>query len=144
MTSPAVRAGLTPVSTGILLGVVNVVVISLGMSVAAHDPHSPINLGVGTFVFVFGIMPGVFAGAVLGLVAEVLTRRPRWLRLVALVVPAVGIVALVSYPFDLQTYVPVASIPTLVATLILERATRHQEPELVPAARVESSARAGR
>ncbi|HSD86345.1 MAG TPA: hypothetical protein VLB44_02485 [Kofleriaceae bacterium] len=144
MTSPAVRAGLTPVGTGILLGVLNVLVISLGMSVAVREPHTPLNVGVGMFVFLFGIMPGVIAGAVLGLVAELLTKRPRWLRLVVLVLPAVGIVALVAYPFNLQTYVPVASIPTLVATLILERATRHQEPQVVPAARVESSVRIAR
>ena len=144
MTSPAVRAGLTSVATGIMLGVINVVVISLGMSVAAHDAHSPIDLGVGMFVLVFGILPGVLAGAVLGLIAEILTKRPRWLRLLVLVVPAVGVVALVAYPFNMQMYVPVSSIPTLVATLILERATRHEEPQVVPAARVESSARVGR
>jgi energy-converting hydrogenase Eha subunit C len=71
---------------------------------------------------------------VLGLVAGVLRVRPV-LRIAILLLPAVGVVALLGNAFELDELIAPACIPTAVGILLLERSTRPRAPDL-PSARV--------
>ena len=118
---------------GVVLGAANVLVIGIGIGVLRQD------LGLTPAVIMYGGIPGLFAGAVLGVVAQCTEARPPWLRAVVLAVPAVGLVVFLAALFEvfgMYAYVPVACIPTIVAALILERWTRRPPPAPVPVARV--------
>ena len=103
---------------GIAVALANVLVIALAMGVAAHDA------AVTLLVTVYGGIPAMVLGAVLGWLAGVsATRSPRW-RVVLIALPAFGLVAVLAAIFWFTAAVPVACIPTLVAALVLERWTR--------------------
>jgi hypothetical protein len=135
--------GMTPVGSGLMLGLLNVLVISIGLGVSTGASEAA---QVAMLVFIFGVIPGITLGGLLGLIAQAIRGWPSWLRMALLSLPAVGLVALLASPFGLMQYVVAACIPTLVATLILEKYTRFREDPAVPVAvaRVESSARAAR
>jgi hypothetical protein len=105
---------------GVLLGMFNVLVISAGMGIAAHEP------GVAFFVFMFTIIPGVFAGAILGALADASARRAPALRYISLGGFALAVLSALASFFDLMDYVPLAAIPTAVAVILLEGATRRR------------------
>jgi ABC-type dipeptide/oligopeptide/nickel transport system permease subunit len=115
---------------GIVLGAANVLVIAIGMGVTAHDS------AVISLVIVFGCIPGLVAGAVLGGVARWTDTRSPWLRATLLAVPGMGVVLFLAAAFDMYDFFLVACIPTLIAALILERWTRRAPAPPVPVATV--------
>jgi hypothetical protein len=109
---------------GIALGLANLLVIAIGIAP-----------GMILFIMLFGGIPAVVAGGLLGMLAGLTARRsPRW-RAVLLALPALGLVAGLGTFFTLTAAVPVACIPTLVAALVLERWTRQVMPAPVATAR---------
>jgi MFS family permease len=117
-----------PILLGMLFGAVNVVVIALAMAVMVHDSAALI------FVVMFGGVPGIVVGGLLGVVARLLaTHSPRW-RVVLLALPAFGLVAFLGATFGFLAIVPLACIPTTVAALILERSTRQTPTPPIPVA----------
>ncbi len=75
------------------------------------------------------ILPGMMIGAFTGCLAGRLTTY----RLPVLLVVALASVALLGMWPDCERYIVLAWIPTVVATLILERSTRPPPPDLAPA-----------
>ena len=112
--------------TGILLGALNVVVIASALAISTHEPF------VGALVFFFGLLPGAGAGLFIGVIGDAVACAPRATRLAILSVPAVAVLAALAGVFDAFEYVPLASIPTLVAVLLLEGATRRRPPLVTP------------
>lgn len=102
---------------GILLGVANVLVIAAAMSISQPSLH-------GDWVATIGMMPGILTGAILGVIASATAHAPRSARMVVLTLPALSVVWLLGAAFELERYVLLACIPTLVACILLERATR--------------------
>src|SRR5690349_21503693 len=119
---------MTAVPLGILLGALNVLVIAIGLAGAGDEP------GIAMWVVAFGIVPGILLGALLGWLAEVMQPLPIWVRRFVLLVPAVALVAVLAGEFSLQHFILLASIPTAVAALVLERGTRPSSPPPVPLA----------
>jgi hypothetical protein len=117
-------------SLGVLLGVLNVLVIGVGMSFA----HGRFDPNVMVWVVAFGIVPGVVLGALLGWLADVMKALPIWLRRFVLVVPAVLLVVALAAEFSMQGFIYVSCIPTAVAVLLLERGTRKVVTPPVPVA----------
>ena len=117
----------SPIIKGIALGLANALVIAIGLV-------GP-DVGGILFVLLFGGVPAVVTGGLLGGLAELTaSRSPRW-RVVLLALPALAAVAGLGKFFEATAEVPVACIPTVVAALILERWTRQVVPEPVATAR---------
>ena len=120
------------IGLGVVLGLANVLVIAIGLAVTLDEDF----LELGTMVMIFGMMPGMMAGAVLGGLARALRECPRALRLLLLVTPALLVVFALASEFGMLALAPVACIPTGVAALVLERMTRAPVvPPAVPIAR---------
>lgn len=102
---------------GILLGVANVLLIAAAMGIAEPGLE-------GGWVATIGMMPGVLTGAILGVIASATARAPREIRLGVLILPALSVVWMLGVLFELERYVVLACIPTLVGCILLERATR--------------------
>lgn len=119
-----------PLGKGFVLAAANVMVIAMGISMMESSAEA------GFFVMMFGMIPGVLAGIVLGLLAGHMESYSVAARLAALIVPTVGVVILLATEFGMEPLVPVASIPSVVAALVLERWTRKVEPPPVPVAQV--------
>lgn len=117
-------------SHGVLLGVLNVVVIGVGMAFA----HGRFDPNVMVWVIAFGMVPGVVLGALLGWLADVMRALPIWLRRCVLVVPAVLLVVALAVEFSMESFIYVSCIPTAVAVLLLERSTRKVVVPAVPVA----------
>jgi len=115
---------------GTLLGLVNVFVIAIGMAGFESQPN------IAMLVIVFGGLPGVVAGALLGALASVISGSPRVIRVAVLTAPALCVVFALAGEFGMQDLAVVSCIPTVVAALILERWTRLVEAPPVPVARV--------
>lgn len=113
-----------------LLGIANVLVIAVGMTVLTNED------AVFMFVTLFGGVPGLAAGALLGVVGAKMTQAGRLARLAALGLPALGLVFLLARWFLLVEFALISCIPTLVAVLILEQWTRVVPVPPVPVARV--------
>jgi hypothetical protein len=116
---------------GVLLAAANVVVIGLGLGFTAPAGHP---LGIAFFVCMIGIVPAVVLGALLGWLADVTAPLPVWLRTLVLALPAIALVVLLGAYFSMHDFIVVASIPTFVAVLLLERATRQVTPPPLPVA----------
>jgi hypothetical protein len=117
---------------GVVLGAANVLVIAIGMGVMAR--HGDVT----SSVIMFGGIPGLIAGGLLGGLAQGIATRSPWLRATVLAVPAVGVVFFLASAFEMTPMAPIACIPTVVAALILERWTRRVTPAPVPVATVMS------
>ncbi len=115
---------------GFVLGAANVILIALG--IAAMESSGEAAL----LVMMIGMIPGVLAGLVLGVVAGQMERYSVVARIAALAIPAVAVVILLATEFGMQEMIVVASIPSVVAALILERWTRKIEPPPVPVAEI--------
>lgn len=113
-----------------MLGAANVFVISIGMAVLTREPS------VFGLVMVFGGIPGLVAGAVLGFVADVTRWSAPPKRIASLGVPAIGVVFGLAYAFMLPDLAWVSCIPTIVSVLLLERWTRVVVEPPVPMARI--------
>lgn len=103
---------------GILLGLLNCAVIGIGMAARGGEA------GIAVWVFMFGLVPAVILGAILGWIADVMKPLAIWVRRVVLIVPALLLVIGLGDFFALHEFIVVSCIPTLVATLLLERGTR--------------------
>jgi hypothetical protein len=114
---------------GTLLGLANTFVIAA--AIAASEPRP--SIGIFILVVIYGFIPGMMTGVVLGIIADLLRVRPA-LRIAILLVPAVAMVALLGGAFELDQLVLPACIPTAVGILILERSTRPPAPD-IPEAR---------
>lgn len=112
---------------GVLLGFANVLVVAFAMGLAERSLE-------GGWVATIGMMPGVLTGAILGVIASATARAPHEIRLLVLTLPALSVVWMLGVVFELERYVVLACIPTLVGCILLERATRFR-PTL-PDARV--------
>jgi len=113
---------------GAVLGILDTLVIAAGIAAWKHGVYP----SVFPSVVALGLMPALVVGIALGyLAAESTARSVAW-RCGSLAIPAVAGVAVLGVAFGLEIIVPLAAIPTVVGTLVLERATRHLE-ELTPA-----------
>ena len=116
------------VPLGILLAMSNVLVIGIGMQAGGRERD------IVVLVLIFGSVPSILVGALLGWLADVMKPLPVWARQFVLIVPAVLLVIVLGAAFGMQRFIFVSCIPTAVATLVLERATRlAQTPPLPPA-----------
>ena len=115
---------------GTVLATLNVLVIAIGL--ASFEGEANIAM----LVIVFGVVPGLLAGAGLGALASILATSPPVIRIGVLTVPALGVVFALAREFGLQEAALVSCIPTIVAALLLEKWTRHVEAPPVPVARV--------
>jgi MFS family permease len=121
-----------PTFKGITLAIVNVLVIAIAMSVFAHD-HDLFVL-----VVMFGSIPALVLGGLLGFFAGQYATRSRHWRTVLLLSPAFGLVVFLAAFFGFDAAIPVACVPTFIAALVLERWTRRVVPAPVPVATVRS------
>ncbi len=116
---------------GTVLGALNVFLIALGMAAWEGGPAMVF------LVTMFGILPGVIAGAILGGIAELTDRQPRPLRVAILTLPAIAVVYALANQFSLMELAYVCSIPTVIIAVLLERWTyKPVDPPPVPVARV--------
>jgi hypothetical protein len=118
---------------GLALAVANTFVCAAAISFA-DDRSAPFGNAFG-LVVAYGMTPAVATGVVLGILGG-LVRARRWIRLAILLPPALGVVVLLGYAFNLVPLIPLAWIPTAVGVLVLERWTRVTVPAPIPAARV--------
>lgn len=109
---------------GAVLGILDTLVVAIGIATWKHT-------GLFPSVVALGLMPALVVGIALGYLAAESTARSIAWRCAALVVPAVAGVALLGVAFGLETIVPLAAVPTVIGSLVLERATRNIR-ELVP------------
>jgi hypothetical protein len=121
-----------PTFKGITLAIVNVLVIAIAMSVVAHD-HDLFVL-----VVMFGSIPALVLGGLLGFFAGQYATRSRHWRTVLLLSPAFGLVVFLAAFFGFDAAIPLACVPTFIAALVLERWTRRVVPAPVPVATVRS------
>jgi uncharacterized membrane protein len=117
-----------PVANGILLGLANTVVIAVGLSYAVPSRD------MAPAVIMFGFMPGMLLGALVGGIAGLTAKHPSWVRLLLLAPIPMGFVYAMATGLVLGASIYGALIPTAVAVLIMERSTR--AGALVPRARV--------
>ena len=115
---------------GTFIGLLNVVVIAMGVSISEN------NAGVLPLVMIFGAVPGMFLGLMLGLFAGGFPKLPVAARLGLLILPSLGLVYMLADEFAMRDYIAVAMIPTAVAGSILERWTRWRETPPLPVAHV--------
>ena len=113
---------------GAFLGFCNVLFIALGLE--ARDPSLPAH-----YVITFGLIPGMSTGAMCGWIADATRQFSPWVRRGVLAIAPLGMVCSLAGVFELGEHIYVASIPTLVAVMVLERWTRL--PAQLPAATVE-------
>jgi len=116
---------------GFVLAAANVLVIAIGFSVMEGSAEA------GVLVTLIGMIPGVLAGLVLGVFAGLLEASGVPQRIAVLTVPTLGVVVVLASMFGMDELVLLASIPSVVAALVLERWTRKPPPPPpVPVARV--------
>ena len=127
---------------GALLGAINVVVIAIAMAAFEASPEEAahrLDAGTALLVIMFGGLPGIVGGLMLGALAYALERSAIALRIAVLTLPALGLVFLLAREFQMMHLALVSCIPTAVAALILERWTRKPaDPPPVPVARAVS------
>jgi hypothetical protein len=122
--------GVKSAGKGFVLGAANVMLIALGIAMMESSGEAAV------LVMMFGMIPGVLAGIVLGAIAGHMENSNVVARIAALIVPALAVVILLGTEFGMDELIPVASIPSVVAALILERWTRKVEPPPVPVAQI--------
>ncbi len=115
---------------GFLLAAANVLVIAIGIAVMEGSAEAAV------MVMMFGMVPGILAGLVLGVVAGHLESSGVVQRIAVLTLPAIGVVIVLATEFGMEELILVASIPSVVAALVLERWTRKALPPPVPVAQV--------
>jgi hypothetical protein len=128
----ATLVGEMPVFKGILLAIANVLVIAIGMGIVGHDG------AVFVLVVMFGFIPALVLGGLLGVFAGLWATRSRHWRTVLLSLPASGLVVCLADFFGFDAAIPFACVPTFIAALVLERWTRQVVPAPVPVATVQS------
>jgi hypothetical protein len=118
---------------GVALGVTNVLVVGIALSIDYRDA------AMIPFVALFGGVPGVAVGAALGGVAKLLETRSWQLRLPILAIPAVGLVFALGGLLGATEVIPLASVPTMLSAVVLERWTRRSPAQPpIPVATIQS------
>jgi hypothetical protein len=127
---------------GMLLGLCNAFVIGAGIGGANGKGYFEVA-AIALAVMLFGSMPAIVIGALLGWLADAMRAQPVWLRRFALIVPAVMVVIVCGVEIETKLigrgpehFALLAAIPTAVAAFILERATRSRSTPSVPLAYV--------
>lgn len=120
---------MTPIKRGLLLGVANIAVIALGITMwPQYQPRGVLFHQSGAELFLTLLIPGSLAavpvGIGLGAIADVTGLWPIWIRRLALGAPAVVIVVLCGSAARFEAFNALACIPTVAAVLLLERWTR--------------------
>jgi len=118
---------------GFVLGAANVFLIAIGIGVMERSSEAA------AMVTMYGMIPGVLAGLVLGFIAGYMENHGVVSRVAALVVPAILVVIMLATEFGMDELIVVASIPTVVAALLLERWTRKIVAPPVPVAQIRAS-----
>lgn len=113
-----------------MLGAANVMLIAIGIAMMERSGEAAV------LVVMFGMVPGVLAGIALGAIAGRMETYSVVARIAALTVPSFFVVVLLGTEFGMESLILVASIPSVVAALILERWTRKVEPPPVPVAQI--------
>lgn len=108
---------MSPVGLGILLGIANVIANAFLMAFVGPEPR-----GAGMLA-VYGMLPGIGAGALMGAIAGRSTSHPLY-RFTVLALIAALCVAMLGGLFDLMEFVPTALVPTLLGCVLLERGSR--------------------
>jgi hypothetical protein len=111
------------VSNGALLGTANTLFIAIAMSFYTRQAA-----GMAAFVFLIGMVPGLFAGMVLGAIAGVTAQRNVRLRRALIGIPAIALVIALGLLFRVSPLILPAAVPTIVCALVLERSTRYVAP----------------
>jgi hypothetical protein len=126
-----------PISIGALLAFANLIVVAVGMSGMQHGletathhhgtalcghPHAIESPGV--TVFVIGLLPAMVTGVLLGRLAHACRAWPIWARRLVLTPLPLAVVVMLGAVTRIYDYVLLAFVPTTVAALVLERATR--------------------
>jgi hypothetical protein len=104
---------------GAVLGLANVVAVGLALGVV-YSGHG--MLAMLPVVLLFGTVPGLLAGAVIGALAGV-SRTTMRARKLTLVLAALAAAVAITAMFGVLELAPVACIPTVFAALALERWT---------------------
>ena len=117
------------IAFGGMLGFLNTMVVAIGTGLYAHDEDA------GLLVFMLGIIPGMITGFVLGALARWSVGSRVWTRRAILGAPAIIVLLALTAFFDVGELFGLASIPTLVCVLILERNTRRVDAVPVAMAR---------
>lgn len=112
---------------GVALAIVNVVVIGFAFTLLFLHPAAFLMVGVEAMPY------AIPAGLLLGLVAHLMRSMRPVARAIALMMPALVLVAWLGARYDLDEVVVFASVPTFVFVLVLERYTRSM-PDVVPRA----------
>lgn len=113
---------------GIGLGALNTLIVAIAFSLNGNEN--------GFFLFMFGVIPGMGTGAVLGFVGDVIKNMKPIVRWFVLAVPAVMAVAVLGDYFEMHSLILYASMPTVAVATMLERLTRAKPaPPPIPVAR---------
>jgi len=120
---------------GILVGFANTVVVAFCIAMISHDGHGGGSFELLTLIVVFGFLPGVITGALLGHFAET-TKQNRMVVLISLIASSCFAVSMLGAFFGVGELVLVSCIPTAAACSILERWTRPKPEASLPIARV--------
>ena len=113
------RPRMSPTFLGGALGACNTFVIAVGITSFEHRNAEGVM-----WIMSLGAIPGVVLGCILGAIAGSLGTLAMWQRLLCLIPPAFGLVALLADWFELSHYLWIACIPTLAGVMLLERRTR--------------------
>ena len=113
---------------GVLLGVANVLAISLGFSMIGGGE-------VGEYVRIFGLGPGIIAGAIIGALAHCCRGDKPLLRTLLLALPACFVCFVLGSSFEVPEAIVPACAPSLLAAIVLEHRTRVRPPPPLPVAR---------
>jgi hypothetical protein len=119
-----------PVASGLLLGLVNLVVIALGRAIGVPTRD------LGGAIVLFGFFPAIMIGALSGGIALLTDRAPSWVRLILMTPIPLAFVYVGARGLRLGSTGYGALIPTVVAVLLLERWSRRREPTVLPLATV--------
>jgi NhaP-type Na+/H+ or K+/H+ antiporter len=104
---------------GAMLGFCNTLFVATGVGIAWHG-----GFALALIVFLFGIMPGLITGAVLGWLAARTAERDVWWRRLVLAGSAVAVLLGLAAFFGVTSVFVMAIIPTVVSAFILERNSR--------------------
>lgn len=118
------------VGKGLVLGAANVILIAIGIAMQEGSAEAA------ALVMMIGMIPGVIAGVILGVVGGQIEGYGLVARLAALTLPAVAVVIWLASEFGMEELILVASIPSVVAALLLERWTRKVVMPPVPVAQL--------
>jgi hypothetical protein len=124
------------VGKGLALATANLLVIAIGIAVVADKSvlHLRGMLDVAAAIIMYGAVPGLLTGVVLGWLGQVTETRDRRLRMLVVTVLAILPVVMLGETFDLRRYIVPASLPTIAAALALERWTRKRPAPPIPRA----------